>query len=113
MKRSIPYVSVVVLLSILCQCSGLMSTKIGDIRNSPRRYADKEVTVSGTVTSTFSLVVVKYFTLGDDTGDIAVVTQRPLPKEGERLTVKGTVREAFSIGSESLLVIMEETAKAG
>jgi len=37
MKRSIPYVSVVVLLSILCQCSGLMSTKIGDIRNNPRR----------------------------------------------------------------------------
>ena len=113
MKRSIQYVSVVVLLSILCQCSWLMSTKIGDIRNNPRRYADKEVTVSGTVTTTFSLVVVKYFTLGDGTGEIAVVTQRPLPKEGERLTIKGTVREAFSIGNESLLVIVEEPANAG
>ena len=113
MRRSILCVLVVVALSILCQCSWLMSTKIGDIRNNPRRYADKEVTVSGTVTSTFSLVVVKYFTLADATGDIAVVTQRPLPKEGERLTVKGTVREAFSIGSESLLVIVEEPAKEG
>ncbi len=113
MKRGFAHVSLVVVLSILCQCSGLMSTKIGDIRNNPRRYADKEVTLSGTVTSSFSLVVLKYFTLGDGTGDIPVVTQRPLPKEGERVTVKGTVREAFSIGSESLLVIVEEPAEAG
>jgi hypothetical protein len=113
MKRCFARVSLVVVLSVLCQCSGMMSTKIGDIRNNPRRYADKEVTLSGTVTSSFSLVVLKYFTLGDGTGDIPVVTQRPLPKEGERVTVKGTVREAFSIGSESLLVIVEKPAEAG
>ncbi len=112
MKRNVLCVSAVLVLSVLSQCSGLMSTKIGDIKNNPRRYADKEVTVSGTVTSSFSLVVLKYFTLADATGDIPVVTQRPLPKEGERLTVKGTVREAFSIGSESLLVIVEEPPKA-
>ncbi len=92
----------------LCQCSGLLSTKIADIRNNPRHYADKEVTVSGEVTGTFSLVVVKYFTLRDNTGEITIVTQRPLPKEGEHLRVRGTVREAFSLGSESLLVIVEE-----
>ena len=51
MRRSILCVLVVVALSILCQCSWLMSTKIADIRNNARRYADKEVTVSGTVTS--------------------------------------------------------------
>ena len=113
MKRGFALVSIVLLLFMLCRCSGLMSTKIGDIRNNPRRYADKEVTVSGTVTSSFSLVVVKYFTLGDGTGEIPVVTQKPLPKAGERLTIKGTVREAFSIGSESLLVIAEEPPKPG
>jgi len=89
-----------------------MSTKIGDIRADPRRYADKEVTVSGEVVGTFSLVVVKYFTLRDNTGEITIVTQRPLPREGGHLTVRGTVREAFSIGSETLLVIVEEPEKA-
>src|SRR5512136_2667067 len=99
MKRGFLYPSVVLVLLLVCQCSGLMPTKIADIRNNPRQYADKEVTVSGEVTGTFSLVVVKYFTLRDNTGEITIVTQRALPKEGERLKVKGTVREAFSIGS--------------
>ena len=112
MKRSLVYPSVVLVLFLLCQCSGLMSTKIADIRNNPRQYAGKEVTVSGEVTGTFSLIVIKYFTLRDSTGEITIVTQRPLPKEGERLKVKGTVREAFSIGSESLLVIVEEPERA-
>jgi hypothetical protein len=111
MKRGFLYPSIGLVLFLLCQCSGLISTKIADIRNNPRHYADKEVTVSGEVTGTFSLVVVKYFTLRDNTGEITIVTQRALPKEGERLKVKGTVREAFSIGSESLLVIMEEPEK--
>ena len=112
MKRIFPYASIVLFFLVLCQCSGLWSTKIGDITNNPRHYAGKEVRVSGKVSGTFSLVVVKYFTLQDDTGEIAVVTDRPLPKEGERLAVKGTVREAFSIGRESLLVIVEEPNEA-
>lgn len=112
MKRNFRYISVILVLSMLGQCSGLTSTKIADIRNNPRHYADKEVTVSGKVTGALSLVVVKYFTLQDDTGDITIVTERPLPKEGEHLTVKGVVREAFSIGNETVLVIIEEPEKA-
>jgi hypothetical protein len=106
MKRTLTCLVVPLVLFLLAQCS--MSTKIADIRNNPRQYADKEVTVSGEVTGTFSLVVIKYFTLRDSTGEMTIVTQRPLPKEGERLKVRGTVREAFSIGSESLLVIVEQ-----
>jgi len=107
MKRNLSGVTVVLTVLILCQCSGLFSTKIGDITNNPRHYADKEVTVSGEVTEAFSLVVVKYFTLKDNTGEITIVTDRPLPKAGEHLTVKGVVKEAFSIGSQSMLVIVE------
>ena len=111
MKRNLAYLSIIPVLLMLCQCSGLTSTKIGDIKNHPRDYADKEVTVSGEVTRTFSLLVVKYFTLRDSTGEITIITQRPMPKEGERLTVKGTVREAFSLGSAAMLVIEEKPEK--
>ncbi len=108
MKRTIAYLLFIVTPFMLFHCTGLITTRIGDIRNSPRDYVDKEVTVSGAVTGVFSLVVVKYFTIRDRTGEIAVVTHGPLPKEGERLKVRGIVREAFSIGSESLLVIVEK-----
>jgi hypothetical protein len=112
MNRRVAHPAIILAFLILCQCSGLTSTKIGDIKNHPRDYADKEVTVSGEVTGTFSMLVVKYFTLRDSTGEIMIVTQRPMPKEGEHLTVKGTVREAFSLGSETLLVIEEKPGRA-
>ena len=111
-QRVATHLPVILVLLMLCQCSALTSTKIGDIKNHPREYAGKEVTVSGEVTRTFSLLVVKYFTLRDSTGEITIVTQRPMPREGERLTVKGTVREAFSLGTETLLVIEEKPEKA-
>jgi hypothetical protein len=112
MKRTFRHFSTFVIIFALFQCSGLLSTKIADIKSDPRRYADKNVTVSGEVAGTFSLLVFKYFTLRDKTGEITIVTQRPLPKKGERLTIKGVVREAFSLGSETLLVIVEEPEKA-
>lgn len=92
----------------LCLCTGFMPTKIGDIKNNPRDYVGKEVMVSGTVTRTYSLFVIKYFTLKDSSGEITVVTERPLPREGQDVKVQGVVKEAFAIGTESLLVIQEK-----
>lgn len=108
MKKTFLYaLSVLVLLSLF-GCMGLGTTKIADIKNNPRNYVGKEVTVSGTVTRTFSLFVIKYFTLNDNTGEITVITERPLPREGQQLKVKGVVREAFAIGPQSHLVVQEE-----
>lgn len=92
----------------LSLCSPLMPTKIADIKNNPRNYVDKEVMVSGEVTQTFSLLVIKYFIVRDDSGEITVVTERPLPRQGQRLKIRGVVKEAFSIGPQSLLVIQEK-----
>jgi len=36
------------------------------------------------------------------------VTEKPLPKIGTKIKVKGTVEEAFSIGDKQLLVIKEK-----
>jgi hypothetical protein len=108
MKRNFLYLPAILALCLLFQCVGQMPTKIADIRDKPRSYADKEIFVAGEVTKTFSLIIVKYFTLRDSTGEIMVVTERTLPEEGEHLKVRGKVREAFSIGSERLLVIVEE-----
>jgi len=67
-----------------CLCC-LVPTRIGGMKNDPRNYFGKEVVVSGTVRQTFSLFVVKYFTLRDDTGEITIVTERPLPRQGQHL----------------------------
>lgn len=91
---------------LLAACTPRPSIK--EIIDHPRDYAGKQVQIQGEVKSIFSLIVVKYFTLDDGTGSITVVTDKPLPNKGERLTVKGTVEEGFSLGDQTMTLIVEE-----
>jgi hypothetical protein len=106
-RRAIRLGILCVLVMALSACGGMSSTPIGKIVDNPREYAGKIVTISGEVGDTFSLVVVKYFTVKDATGELPVVTRRPLPKKGTRIEVRGKVEEAFSIGDRQLLVLVE------
>ena len=99
------------LILLAAACEGIGTTSIGSILEKPRDYAGKKVTVSGEVTETFSLFVMKYFVVQDKTGQIAVVSDKPLPKKGTTVRVTGTVKEAFSIGDQQLLVLVEEGGK--
>ena len=104
-KYSILFLVVVLFMTL--SCGRLFPDKIGDIRSNPRKYAEKEVTVSGRVTEALSLIAFKYFVIRDNTGEIIIITSKPLPAVGEQLTVRGVVREAFSLGSQSAIVIDE------
>jgi hypothetical protein len=94
--------------AVLAACSTMFAARIGDILKSPGAYEGKEVTVEGKVTATHNLLVVKYYQVDDGTGEIAVVTESALPKEGEKVRVKGRVNQAFAIGSSRLIVIVEK-----
>ena len=59
------------------------------------------------MTEQASLLVVKYFVIADDTGKIAVTTERTLPREGEKLRVTGTV-ESIELGPARTIVIREK-----
>lgn len=75
---------------LLTGCDRLFSTPIGKIIENPRDYANKTVTVSGEVKEVFGLLLIKYFTLKDKTGEVVVITERPVPRTGSRIKVKGT-----------------------
>jgi aspartyl/asparaginyl-tRNA synthetase len=109
-KNKIPRMALWVLLItfFLCSCDSLFTTPINKILENPRNYAGKTVTVSGEVTRVFSLVIVKYFVLRDSTGEVTIVTEKPLPKIGTKTKVEGTVEEAFAIGDQQLIVIFEK-----
>lgn len=101
-------VSMILICAFMWACGYLFPTKIGEIKKNPRDFAGKEVTVSGEVTEVFAFILFKSFTLKDSTGEITVVTSRTLPAKGQKLKVKGTVKEAFAIGNQNLLVLMEK-----
>ena len=115
LKNGIQRAGLAILFSslILSGCGNLFSTPIGKILADPRAYAGKTVTVSGEVTQVFSFIFIKYFKLKDKTGEIVVVTDKPLPKVGTEIKVKGTVQEAFSIGDQQLIVIAEQSKPRG
>ncbi len=101
------------LILLAAACEGIGTTSIGNILNKPRDYTDRKVTISGEVTEIFSLFVVKYFVVQDKTGQIAVVSDKPLPQKGNTVRVTGTIKEAFSIGDQQLLVLVEEGGNKG
>jgi hypothetical protein len=106
-----PYIRTATLLLIIgiggAGCTSLFATPIKKILDNPRDYSGKAVTIAGEVTEAVGLVFVQYFVLKDNTGEITVVTTKPLPRKGSRITVKGKVRQAFSIGDDQLIVVVE------
>ncbi len=83
-------------------------TPIGNILKDPREYDGKSLTIAGEVLDRTSLFVVKYFRVKDKTGEIVVISRRPLPSVGSKVRVTGRVQEAFSVGSEQMLVFIED-----
>lgn len=94
--------------ALIAACSTLFATKIGDILASPGAYEGKDVTINGKVTATHNLVFVKYYQVDDGSGEIGVVTTSALPKEGDKVRVRGRVNQAFAVGSSRLIVIVEK-----
>lgn len=98
-----------ILNTLLLSCDAITTTPIKRIIDNPRDYDGKSVALSGEVADIFSLFVVKGFVVKDATGEILVITERSLPKKGSHIKVRGVVREAFSIGDQQLIVLVEET----
>ena len=100
--------------------SGCEQKTINDIRADPSRYANKEVSVVGTVTRSYSVLGRGAYEIDDGTGKLWIVSESGVPREGAKVGVKGTIRDGFNLGSfvklpESIssgLVMMERSHRA-
>ena len=96
---------------------------VNDILVDPSRYRDREVRVSGSVVESYSFADRGAYRIGDQSGELWVVSDRGVPRKGARVIVKGTIREGFNLGSfgdritlpaglGTGLVLMESSHKA-
>ncbi|MGQ9847697.1 MAG: hypothetical protein ACUVQP_09415 [Bacteroidales bacterium] len=83
-------------------------TPICKILEQPAAYESEIITIKGKVVDRMSLLAFKYFVLKDNTGEIKVVTKRPLPAVNAKITVKGKIKTAYAIGSLQEIVFVEE-----
>lgn len=77
-----------IILTILVICLLGCSQQIVDIRDE--EHIGKTVTVSGTVENTIKIGQLSGFTLNDGENKIGISSDT-LPKEGEKVTVKGVL----------------------
>ena len=87
-------------------------TSIGRILRDPGRYAGREVSVGGRVSSSFGALGTGVYQLDDGTGQIWVYSQRyGVPGDGSRVGVRGTISQGFSFGGRSFAVVLRETER--
>ncbi|MGH9386534.1 MAG: hypothetical protein ACRD2N_19855 [Vicinamibacterales bacterium] len=84
---------VVVLASAACA-----SVTINKVLADPARYRDREVTISGQVSDSFSVASRGAYRLRDGSGELWVVSEKGVPRTGAEVKVTGTVREGYNIG---------------
>lgn len=84
---------------------------IGQVKTNPGRYVDRNVTVRGTVTSSWGipLVPLKMYQVDDGTGEILVVSDdRRIPSRGAHVKVTGRVSEFAVLGGRSIGLHLRE-----
>jgi hypothetical protein len=84
---------------------------VGQLKTNPGRYVDKNVTVHGTVTSSWGIPLVpfKMFQVDDGTGEILVVSDdNRVPSRGARVRVTGKVSEFAVFGGRSIGLHLRE-----
>ena len=86
-------------LSLAALTSACASTTINKVLADPAHYRNRDVQLSGSVADSYSFSNRGVYRIGDETGDLWVVSDRGVPRKGARVTVKGRIQEGFNVGS--------------
>ena len=102
----------IVALGIAVIVAGCASgASVSQLKTNPGRYVDRNVTVHGTVTSSWGIPLVpfKMYQVDDGTGEILVVSQHErTPSKGARVKVTGKVGEFAVFGGRSVGLHLKE-----
>ena len=95
----IRFVGVAILAGSALVSAACASTTINQVLADPSRYRNREVQLSGAVVDSYSVANRGAYRIDDETGQLWVVSDKGTPRKGARVTVKGTIREGFNLGS--------------
>jgi hypothetical protein len=98
-------------LLLLAGCAGVIPIKT--LLDDPGHYDGRTVQVAGTVKGGVSILNVGTYQVDDGTGTLFVVTKEGgAPREGAKVAVRGEFKSAFTLGSETVAVLVEKDRKA-
>lgn len=107
-RKNLALVSLSVFILLHTGCPP--STKISDIEKDPAKYANKDVTISGRVTTSYGALGSGMFQLDDGSGTMWVYSQNyGVPGNGTKASVTGRISQGFSFGGRSFATILRQS----
>jgi hypothetical protein len=98
------------LLASVLLLAGCPSTKIGDIQKDPGKYMNKQITVSGKVSSSYGMLGMGMFQVNDGSGSIWVLSENyGVPGQGTNVDVTGQLVQTASFGGKNFSNVLRET----
>lgn len=98
-------------LALLLGCPG--AKPIRELLDDPSRFDGKTVRIAGQVKEAAGALGYGGYQVDDGTGTLTVVSQGGgAPRIGARVGVEGTFRAAFTLGNQSVAVLMETKRKS-
>jgi hypothetical protein len=109
MKQTLAVIVLTALVAAGCAARGV---RVAELKDQPARYADKSVSITGVVTSSWGIPLMPFqlYNIDDGSGEITVLSRTggPLSK-GTRVQVRGKINQFANFGGRSVgLHIQEE-----
>ena len=97
------------LLGLLLLAGCPQHKSIADVLKDPSYYANREITLAGTVTRSFGALGTGVYEIDDGTGKIWVFAERTgVPSQGMRVASIGRVMPTFSFAGISYATVLRE-----
>jgi hypothetical protein len=115
LQRRVSLLVALPLILTLGACASMGSPSIEQVQSNPGRYANRTVTLNGTVTTAWGVPLVPYkmYRVTDGNAEILVLSNgRRTPSRGARVRVRGEVQEFATFGGRSVgLHVREKSLK--
>jgi len=96
-------------LLLLASCKGGGVTTIKTLLDDPSRFDKQVVRIAGDVEEAAGVLGYGVYRVNDGTGKLTVVTkENGAPRTGAHIGVEGEFRSGFTLGMESIAVLMEK-----
>lgn len=108
--RRLTLLLAVATMALAASCKGVRgTTDIKVLLDDPAQYDGKTVRIAGSVTKSIGALGYGAYELDDGTGTLPVVSEHGgAPREGAKVGVEGTFRNAFTLGTKSVNAVLEK-----
>ena len=92
---------------LMLSCGG--ATPIKTLLDDPQRFDGKTVRIAGEVQGAVGVLGLGAYQVNDGTGTLSVVSEGGgAPRQGAKVGVEGTFRSAYTLGTKSMAVLVEQ-----